>query len=38
VYLVKYSDGRKMLSEIPERVEKLAQTLELDIFPNSLRS
>ena len=38
VYLVNYSDGRKMLSEIPERVEKLAQTLELDIFPKTLRS
>jgi len=38
VYLVNYSDGRKMLSEIPERVEELAQTLELDIFPKTLRS
>ena len=38
VYLVNYSDGRKMLSEIPERVEKLAQTFELDIFPKTLRS
>jgi len=38
VYLVNYSDGRNMLSEIPERVEKLAQTLELDIFPKTLRS
>jgi hypothetical protein len=38
VYLGKYSDGRKILSEIPERVEKLAQTFELDIFPKTLRS
>jgi len=38
VYLVYYSDGRKRLSEIPARVEKLEKTLGLKLFPKELRS
>jgi len=38
VYLVYYSDGRKRLSEIPAKVEKLEKTLGLKLFPKELRS
>jgi transposase len=38
VYQVYYSDGRKRLSEIPAKVEKLERTLELKLFPKELRS
>jgi transposase len=38
VYLVYYNDGRKRLSEIPARVEKLEKMLGLKLFPKELRS
>jgi len=38
VYLVYYSDGRRRLSEIPAKVEKLEKTLGLKLFPKELRS
>jgi hypothetical protein len=38
VYQVYYSDGKKRLSEIPAKVEKLEKTLGLKLFPKELRS
>jgi transposase len=38
VYQVYYSDGRKRLSEIPAKVEKLEKTLGLKLFPKEMRS
>lgn len=38
VYLIHYGDGRKRLSEIPARVEKLEEALHLKLFPKELRS
>ncbi len=38
VYLVYYEDGKKMLSEIPKKAEKLSAILEYDLFPKNLRS
>jgi len=38
VYLIYYSDGDKKLSEIPAKAEKIEKTLNLNLFPKTLRS
>ena len=38
VYLVHYSDGKRMLSEVPKKCEKLEEMLGFELFPKSLRS
>ena len=38
VYLIYYSDGEKILSEIPAKAEKIESMLGLNLFPKTLRS
>ena len=38
VYLIYYSDGEKILSEIPAKAEKIERILGLNLFPKTLRS
>jgi transposase len=38
VYLTYYSDGRKLLSEIPAGAERIEDIFKLDLFPKKLRS
>ena len=38
VYLIYYSDGEEILSEIPAKAEKIERILGLNLFPKTLRS
>jgi len=38
VYLIYYSDGEKILSEISAKAEKIDRILGLNLFPKTLRS
>jgi transposase len=38
VYLISYSDGKKRLSDIPAKAERLEKSLGIELFPKNLRS